>query len=145
MKLLEALITFPYVTYLSATPIIDKYLWQIPQFKDLPYYEIEWSDTDKVYIQRQRHTNPINAALEIVSGFKNGIYPYIEDDSGNRTYSTECVIFLNSVQTIVNIVKATGLTPKDVNIIVGSSADNDKLIAKLGQGFERGRIPLKGE
>ena len=64
---------------------------------------------------------------------------------GETYYSKECVIFLNSVSNIVNIVKQTELLPDEVNIIVGSSEENDKSIAKLGNGFQRGRIPLKGE
>lgn len=145
LNLMQTLSQFPYVTYLSATPIIDKYLEQIPEFCKIPYYEIEWPNVDKVFVQRQRHTNPINAALEIVNSFKNGNYPYIDNEAGNRIYSKECVIFLNSVQSIVNIIKAAELLPEQVNIIVGSSSDNDKLISKLGEGFMRGSIPLKGE
>lgn len=53
----------------------------------------------------------------------------------------ECI----KVSNIVNIVKQTELLPDEVNIIVGSSEENDKSIAKLGNGFQRGRIPLKGE
>ncbi len=60
-------------------------------------------------------------------------------------YSKECVIFLNSVTNILDIIKKTGLSPDDVNIIVGNSAENDAQISKLGDGFIRGRIPLKEE
>ena len=145
LNLIQTLSQCPYVTYLSATPIIDKYLAQIPEFSSLDYYEIEWQNVDKVYIQRQRHSNPINAALEIVNSFKNGNYPYIDNDTGDRIYSKECVIFLNSVQSIVNIIKDAELLPEQVNIIVGNSNENDKLISKLGEGFMRGNIPLKGQ
>lgn len=65
--------------------------------------------------------------------------------NGERIYSKECVVFLNSVNNIVNIIKQTELKPEEVNIIVGNSEDNDKQIAKIGAGFTRGRIPLKGE
>lgn len=145
LNLIQTLSQCPYVTYLSATPIIDKYLTQIPEFSSLDYYEIEWLNVDKVYIQRQRHSNPINATLEIVNSFKNGNYPYIDNDTGDRIYSKECVIFLNSVQSIVNIIKDAELLPEQVNIIVGNSNENDKLISKLGEGFMRGNIPLKGQ
>lgn len=145
LNLIQTLSKCPYVTYLSATPIIDKYLAQIPEFSSLDYYEIEWQNVDKVYVQRQRHANPINAALEIVNSFKRGNYPYIDNGAGDRIYSKECVIFLNSVQSIVNIIKNAELLPEQVNIIVGNSNDNDKLISKLGSGFKRGTIPLKGQ
>ena len=64
---------------------------------------------------------------------------------GGTVYSKECVIFLNSVENILNIIRKAGLSADEVNIIVGNSTDNDSMIAKLGNGFTRGRIPLKGE
>lgn len=64
---------------------------------------------------------------------------------GIMVQSTECVIFLNSVKGIINLIKKCELMPDDVNIIMGNSEDNDKEISKIGEGFSRGRIPLKGE
>ena len=136
--------SFPYVTFLSATPILDKYLEQIDYFKDMNYYQLDWEEKDIVRVYRERTKNPINAALEIVRYYQNGNYPSVYVN-GERIYSKECVIFLNSVNNIVNIIKQTELKPEEVNIIVGNSADNDKQIARIGEGFKRGRIPLKGE
>ena len=136
--------SFPYVTFLSATPILDKYLEQIDHFKDMNYYQLDWEEKDIVRVYRERTKNPINAALEIVRYYQNGNYPSVYVN-GERIYSKECVIFLNSVNNIVNIIKQTELKPEEVNIIVGNSNDNDKQIARIGEGFKRGRIPLKGE
>lgn len=136
--------SFPYVTFLSATPILDKYLEQIDHFKDMNYYQFDWEEKDIVRVYRERTKNPINAALEIVRYYQNGNYPSVYVN-GERIYSKECVIFLNSVNNIVNIIKQTELKPEEVNIIVGNSDDNDKQIARIGEGFKRGRIPLKGE
>ena len=136
--------SFPYVTFLSATPILDKYLEQIDYFKDMNYYQLDWEEKDIVRVYREHTKNPINAALEIVRYYQNGNYPSVYVN-GERIYSKECVIFLNSVNNIVNIIKQTELKPEEVNIIVGNSDDNDKQIARIGEGFKRGRIPLKGE
>lgn len=136
--------SFPYVTFLSATPILDKYLEQIDHFKDMNYYQLDWEEKDIVRVHRERTKNPINAALEIVRYYQNGNYPSVYVN-GERIYSKECVIFLNSVNNIVNIIKQTELNPEEVNIIVGNSDDNDRQIARIGEGFKRGRIPLKGE
>ena len=136
--------SFPYVTFLSATPILDKYLEQIDHFKDMNYYQLDWAEKDIVRVYRERTKNPINAALEIVRYYQNGNYPSVYVN-GERIYSKECVIFLNSVNNIVNIIKQTELKPEEVNIIVGNSEDNDRQIARIGEGFKRGRIPLKGE
>lgn len=136
--------SFPYVTFLSATPILDKYLEQIDHFKDMNYYQLDWEEKDIVRVYRERTKNPINAALEIVRYYQNSNYPSVYVN-GERIYSKECVIFLNSVNNIVNIIKQTELKPEEVNIIVGNSEDNDRQIARIGEGFKRGRIPLKGE
>ena len=136
--------SFPYVTFLSATPILDKYLEKIDHFKDMNYYQLDWEEKDIVRVYRERTKNPINAALEIVRYYQNGNYPSVYVN-GERIYSKECVIFLNSVNNIVNIIKQTELKPEEVNIIVGNSEDNDRQIARIGEGFKRGRIPLKGE
>lgn len=144
LHFLDNLKSFPYVTFLSATPILDKYLEQIDYFKGMDYYQLDWEEKDIVKVYRERTNSPMSAALEIVRNFQNGNYPSVYID-GKTVYSKECVIFLNSVNNIVNIVKQTGLKPDEVNIIIGNSEDNDKQIAKIGAGFLRGRIPLKGE
>lgn len=144
MRLLAQLQSFDYVTYLSATPIIDTYLEQIDEFKDIPYYEMHWQDVEKVKVIRLRSKRPIDSAIEIINSFKRGVFPRIKDN-GKVLLSKECVLFLNSVDNIVKLIAHTELKPDEVNIIVGNSSDNDTKIAKLDGGFERGRIPLKGE
>lgn len=144
LRFMECLKQFNYVTYLSATPILDKYISQIDFFKDIPYYYMTWQEVEKVKVIRQRTARPIDAAVEIVNSYRQGIYPCIEKE-GVKMCSKECVIFLNSVTNILDIIKKTGLSPDDVNIIVGNSAENDAQIGKLGDGFIRGRIPLKEE
>lgn len=135
---------FDYVTYLSATPILDKYLTHIDFFRNIPYYRLHWSNIEKVRVIRKRSSNPVGTALEIVKAYKDGHYPCIEVD-GKTVYSTECVIFLNSVDNIASIIKKCELVSDEVNIIVGNSEENDKKISKIGKGFCRGRLPLKGE
>lgn len=135
---------FDYVTYLSATPILDNYLTHIDFFRNIPYYRLHWSNIEKVRVIRKRSSNPVGTALEIVKAYKDGHFPCIEVD-GKTVYSTECVIFLNSVDNITSIIKKCELVPDEVNIIVGNSEENDKKISKIGKGFSRGRLPLKGE
>ena len=135
---MEVLKEFDYVTYLSATPIADKYMRQIDYFKDVPYTELQWENVERPNIHMIHAKRPIDSALEIVRNYKNGVYPSI-----GGIESRECVIFLNSVTNILNIIKQSGLTPDEVNIIVGSGDDNNDFIMKLGKGFERGRIPLE--
>lgn len=144
IAILDAVVQFPYVTYLSATPIAEKFMKEIDHFKKLDYYELVWSSIDHVKVLCEEIKSPINAALRIVRDYQSGIFPRIELD-GRVIESNECVIFLNSVNNIANIIKQTGLSPEEVNIIVGTSDNNDDIIRKIGNGHTRGRIPLKDE
>lgn len=144
IALLETLKRFPYVTYLSATPIADKYMRQMDWFKDLPYTVLEWSNVEQRFVKRVQSKNPINNAIEIVRNYQKGIYPFILVD-GEKIESKECVIFLNSVTNIANIIRQTELQSDEVNIIVAFNEENNLLVKKLGKDFEIGMIPLKGE
>lgn len=144
LKMLFHLQAFPKVTYLSATPILDRYLEQIDFFQNMDYYQLAWEDKDTIKVYRERSPHPINAAVEIVRAYQNQNYPSTLIN-GEIYYSKECVIFLNSVSNIINVIKQTELSPDEVNIVVGNSEANDEQIAKLGDGSKRGRIPLRNE
>lgn len=141
IALLDVLNEFDYVTYLSATPIADKYIQGMEQFKDVPYTELIWGDrVEKIEVERIVSAKPINNAIEIVRNYQNGNFPEDRD-----AVSKECVIFLNSVTNIANIVRQTELSPEDVNIIAADSEENRKLVRQIGKGFDIGTIPLEGE
>lgn len=143
-KTLECLKQMPYVTYLSATPLLDKYICEIEQFKDLPYTELKWEKSRRIKVNRVKAGRPIDAALAIVKRYMQGLFPSVTVD-GAEYVSSECVIFLNSVTNIVNIIKKSGLKASDVNIIVADTYGNAKMVAKLGNDFKIGTIPMKGE
>lgn len=144
IALLETLRDYSYVTYISATPIADKYMRQMDWFKNLPYTVLEWSNVEQRFVKRVQSKNPINNAIEIVRNYQKGIYPFILID-GEKIESKECVIFLNSVTNIINIIRQTGLQTEDVNIVVASTIENEQLVKKLGLDYGIGVIPLKGE
>ena len=77
IALLETLRDYSYVTYISATPIADKYMRQMDWFKDLPYTVLEWSNVEQRFVKRVQSKNPINNAIEIVRNYQKGIYPFI--------------------------------------------------------------------
>lgn len=142
IKLMEILKAFPYVTFMSATPIIGKYLDSISYFKDMDYTELKWSNLEKIKLVRIEAKRPIDAAVAVVRQYQKGDFPFIMKD-GNKVESKECVIYLNSVSNIVKIAEQTNLKSEEVNIIVGKNEENDKQLAKIG--LFRGKIPLKGE
>lgn len=138
---LNAVSEFDYVTYLSATPIADKYIQKMEQFNDVPYTELIWGDrVERIDVERIVSLKPINNAIEIVRNYQNGVFP-TEGDA----ISKECVIFLNSVTNITNIVRQTKLPHEDVNIIVADTEENRKLVRQIDEGFDIGSIPLEGE
>jgi len=145
MELLEKIKAMPYVTYLSATPCLDELLEQIEIFQEIDYYQLVWEDVEKVKVIRRRSPNPIKVACKIVNNYKIGAYPSIEVQ-GETVFSRECVIFVNSVKNILSVIKSAELKPEETNIIVGNPKKNENDIKiLLGDGFEIGHIPLRGE
>lgn len=141
IALLDVVNEFDYVTYLSATPIADKYIQGMEQFKDVPYTELIWGDrVERIYVEREVSAKPIDNAIKIVRNYQNGNFPQKGD-----ALSKECVIFLNSVTNIANIVHQTKLPYEDVNIIVADTEENRKIVRQIDKGFDIGSIPLKGE
>lgn len=144
LRLLDSLKEYPHITYLSATPILDQFIEQLDVLKGVVYYQLKWEEKETVEVIREKSPTPMAAGVGIVSMYKRGDYPVLLVD-GKQVYSKECIIFLNSVTNILNIIKQCELSPEEVNIIVGASEDNNKLIKELGEGFNKGRIPLRGE
>lgn len=141
ITLLDVVNEFDYVTYLSATPIADKYIQKMEQFEDVPYTELVWGNRiEKIFVERVVSAKPIDNAIKIVRNYQNGNFP-----SEGEAVSKECVIFLNSVTNIANIVRQTKLPPEDVNIIVADTEENRKLVRQIDEGFDIGSIPLEGE
>jgi len=143
--LLDTLIHHPYVTWLSATPCLDEILEEIPTFNGKTIYQLDWADRQKVNIIRVPLTKPIDGAMRIVEDYQNGRFPTKISANGDKVVSRTCVIFVNSVTAIVNIVKGRDLRPEDVNIICAINEDNTEVISRLGEGFMIGDIPGRGE
>lgn len=140
MKVISNLSKYNYVTYLSATPILEKYLDKIELFNDITYYEAKWEETDNVLIKLIKSPNPKQALLRFITAYKNE-----EFITCNECISKEIVFYINSVSDIVNAIKTANLTPEECNIICGDTNDNKKLISKIGAGFKMGTLPKKGD
>lgn len=135
----------PNVLYLSATPMLDKYLKKIDEFKDLPFFEIDWSKTgvvESIVIQRKFAKSLSGECIEIINNYKTGQYPYTINKN-NIIQSTEAVFYFNSISDIIRVIKKCELTPDQVNIICADTPENLKKLQKIGHDI--GRIPLKGE
>ena len=88
-------------------------------------------------------------ASEIIQSYLNGEFESIvvmRNNQPTKIESNEAVLYVNSVNHILNIIKKMELTPDQVNILCADTEDNHKKIwAKLGKRFDIGEIPLKGE
>lgn len=147
------------VCYVSATPMIKKYLDMLEEFKDLPYYELDWCTLDHNRVDQPKLTvkNLVSVYAEagpIIKSYLEGNfeYRYVRDpDSDNekdvkKIESKEVVFYVNSVNNITSIVKRAGLTPEQVNILIANTEENvNKIHKRLGKKYDIGRVPLRDE
>ena len=143
------------VCYVSATPMIDKYLDMLDEFKNLPYYDLDWSSQDSSRVKRPMlYVKTLKAVYTevkpIIKSYLDGKFEYrfVKDQDGKikKVESKEAVFYVNSVNNITSIIKRAKLTPDQVNILVANTKDNIKKIQKrLGKEFDIGRVPLRDE
>ena len=142
--------------FVSATPMIDKYLKQLLIFKDLPYYELDWETENPGRVLRpdlkpRIIRSVIEQALLIINSYKSENFETAldigPDGKIKEVVSKEAVIYVNSVKNIVSIIKKSGLLPNEVNILCANTPENQIKLNKIaGKGvYEIGKVPLMGE
>jgi len=154
------------VCYLSATPMIDKYLEMLPEFKDLPYYELDWSTENpgrviKPYLKTKMLSakkSLVGEVERIINTYKSGQFEkltrQLEDGTFEEVYSKEAVIYVNSVKNICDIIRRCELTIENTNVLCSDDAENEK---KIKSAFRKsdptiakdvkciGKVPKEGE
>jgi len=141
--------------FVSATPMIDEYLEKLDEFRNLPYFELDWESEDPLRVIKPdlkvRTTKSVTStALEIIKDFKEGkfeTFPY-RDNIGNlcEIISNEAVFYINSVNNITSIISRAGLNPEECNILCARTDYNENRIKKrLGKDFVIGEVPIRGE
>lgn len=137
----------PSVIYLSATPMLEKYLDRLSEFKDLPMYILDWKETGYVenVVLKRKNTNSLSKEAKlIIDNYKSGKFPMtLDPTTGQPVESKEAVFYLNSVSEILRIVSSKGLTPDNTIIICSDTPENQTKLKK--KGFSVGKVPLKGE
>ena len=142
--------------YVSATPMMKKYLSQLEEFKDLPYYELDWEVLDPDRVRKPKLTLKSMRFMYTVVGpiiqkYLDGKFDYRFVKGANegevvKVESKEVVFYVNSVSNITNLIKRAKLKPDQVNILVANTPDNTKKIHKrLGRKFNIGTVPLRNE
>ena len=138
----------PNVIYLSATPMLEKYLNLIDEFKDLDYQKLDWSESgyvENIKLYRKRTNSLYAEAGKIIQQYLNNNFPVLAFDDKTIIQSKEAVFFFNSVNEIVKIIRNNNLTADQCNIICAADEKNYTKISKLGPKFTIGEIPIKGE
>ena len=143
MKLLEDAHCFKKAIFLSATPYLEEYMEQLEDFKDMPYYELQWPDNMKenatitnIALRKDESRNSI--CCKIIRNMKSGrtVKFGIKEIDTN-----EAVFYMNNVTDICRIIKKCGLKSEEVNILC-SKSNEDKL---KKNGLELGNYPKEGE
>ena len=125
--------------FVSATPMLDRYLELLDEFKDLPYYEFNWSKEDPGRIIHPRLSVKYSPSLSksansIIEKYKNGDfdkYSY-KDESGKviEIESKEAVLYFNSVKNICDLIKKNNLTQDNCNVLCANSIENEIAVRK---------------
>jgi len=133
------------VLYLSATPMLEKYLIQLEEFKNLPMYKLIWPENriEKVRTELRVVRSINNEIKELVEDYRNGKGKEKVLPTGEIKYSRELVIFVNSIKSICDIIKKCNLTPDETNIICADSGKNIKALKKVKH--QVGNIPTYGQ
>ena len=144
--------------YVSATPLLDEYISRLNQFKDLPYYELDWETRCPGRVSNPiitLHSCPrgiIGPASEVIRKYKDGEFEVTTtkiNGSLVETVSKEAVIYVNSVRNICDIIRKCGLTPEETNVLCAKTPENEKKIRKAFDVPKTvevlGKVPTRGE
>ena len=154
LQFMEVLRQSPTALFVSATPMMDDYLEMLSDFNYLPYYTLNWGALDPTRIIRPSlkiltMKSVGTKAQEILEPFLRGEYEktvVMRDGVPVEIVCDEIVLYVNSVNHIISIIKKLSLAPGDVNIICSDTDENRRKIKrKLGKSYDIGDIPKKGE
>lgn len=148
------------VCYVSATPMMDEYLEMLDEFKDLPYYELDWRTADHNRVSRPQLEvfgcgSIVSEAIRIIEEYRSGNFVHtvvLEDGELVDKASTEAVFYVNSVKNICDIIKKAKLPISECNILCANTEENRRKLRKAFDIKTRGdkkdvfgRVPLEGE
>ncbi len=128
------------ICYLSATPIPDIFLDNIPQFAGIPYYKMEWDPEviEEPTLKEVRMKSGESAeklCARLIQRYRENGYFERKVLQGNVVYSREACIFLNEVRSIRNIIGQNNLKPDEVTILCSESKASE-----LPKGFVAGGL-----
>jgi hypothetical protein len=134
ITLLETLNGIRKVCYVSATPMLDKYLEMLDEFKDLPYYELDWKIEDPGRVKKPKidikFTRSLNEdAKRVIESYQKGkSESRINPETGEFIDSKEAVLFFNSVAGVCQVIRTNKLHIGQVNVLCSKTSDNERKI-----------------
>ena len=148
------------ICFVSATPMLDHYLEMLDEFKDLPYYELDWASDDPGRIVKPNLC--IKSCKSLLSEAKKVINSYLSGETDKYSFrdplgriveieSREAVLYFNSVNDICKIIKSCNLTFDNTNVLCSRSEVNESKLQKAFGVSKNltskliGSIPGKGE
>ena len=154
-KFLDSLHGLTKVYFISATPILDKYLGMIKFFKGMNFYELDWKTNGpgrvvKPDIDVKPSPSFSRAIKGLIRSYRLGKSPktYVTESGTSNVVefkSKEAVFYLNSVHLIIQAIASNKLNPDEVNILCANTEENQKKISEKIPGHTIGRVPLKNE
>ena len=151
------------VCFVSATPMLTKYLEMLDYFKNLPYFELDWVKEEpgriikpQINVKYCGKRNTIQSEIKkVVEKYRSGVYEVCryKDENGllREIQSKEAVIYVNSVLDITKAIKYNHLTIDQCNILVSKTTTNEDKIRKAFGGKKKdgityiGTVPKQGE
>ena len=143
------------VIFASATPMMEEYLDMLNEFKDLPYYELDWKALEpgrvtipKLDVKVMRTVT--EEATKVIKEFLDGKFEekvvVRENNTPVKVVSNKIVLYMNAVNSIISIIKRLNLDPGRINILCSDTEENKKKIRKkLGKRYTIGKVPLENE
>ena len=135
IELLSNLNNVNKVCFVSATPMLDKYLERLDEFKNLPYYELDWETEDpgrtkKPKLEIRFITSSLNQAVNgVIQNYLNGKFDSVPTSDG-FIESKEAAIFLNSVAGICQAIRTNKLHLDQTNVICAKSTKNENAVRR---------------
>ena len=137
MELLYHLKDVQKLCFVSATPMLDKYLDMLDEFKNLPYYELDW-ETDnpsrivrpKLDIKFTKRTLNEEAIKVIQSYLKGNFESRLDPKTGGLAESHEATLFMNSVAGICQAIRSNRLHIDQCNVLCARTKENERDVRK---------------
>jgi hypothetical protein len=137
------------ICFVSATPMMDRYLMQLEYFKGLSYFKLDWGMKDPARVMKPelkvRKVKSINTEMKrIISEYRNGKFSVLANPfTGELVQSREAVFYVNSVANIISVISSEHLrlfSPPIISIFGLDCSFDIRIIIKSSNKFSKAFI-----